>query len=213
MLDVLIITETKPDDTFPVLQFHIDRFSKPYRLDRNRNGGGIIIYVREYIPSKILPKHVLPTDIETLFTELNFRKCEWLLSKIYHPPPQFDQYFFHRLDNALDVYSNYENILLVGDFNAEIGETCLDTFLYQHQLKNVNKELICYKNSENPSWIDFILTNNPRSFSKTSSLFTGLWDVHNLVLFVFKTIFCKSKPKEITNRNFKIFEEESFNRN
>ena len=169
--------------------------------------------MREYIPSKILTKHVLPTDIETLFTELNFRKCKWLLSKIYHPPSQFDQYFFHRLDNALDVYSNYENILLVGDFIVERGETCLDTFLYQNQLKNVNKELICYKNSENPSWIDFILTNNPRSFSKTSSLFTGLSDVHNLVLFVFKTIFCKSKPKEITNRNFKIFEEESFNRN
>ena len=213
MLDILIITETKLDDTFPVSQFHIDGFSKPYRLDRNRNGGGVIIYVREDIPSKILTKHVLPTDIEALFIELNFRKCKWLLSGIYHPPSQSDQCFFDRLDNVLDVYSNYENILLVGDFNAEIGETCLDTFLYQHQLKNVNKELICYKNSENLSWIDFILTNNPGSFSKTSSLFTGLWDVHNLVLFVFKTIFCKSKPKEITNRSFKIFEEESFNRN
>ena len=213
MLDILIITETKLDDTFPVSQFHIDGFSKPYRLDRNRNGDGVIIYVKDDIPSKILTKHVLPTDIEALFVELNFRKCKWLLSGIYLPPSQSDQCFFDRLDNVLDVYSNYENILLVGDFNAEIGETCLDTFLYQHQLKNVNKELICYKNSENPSWIDFILTNNPRSFSKTSSLFTGLSDVHNLVLFVFKTIFCKSKPKEITNRNFKIFEEESFNRN
>ena len=28
---------------------------------------------------------------------------------------------------------------------------------------------------------------------------------------VFKTTFCKSKPKEITYRNFKNFEEESFN--
>ena len=163
MLDILIITETKLDDTFPVSQFHIDGFSKPYRLDRNRNGGGVIIYVREDIPSKILTKHVLPTDIEALFIELNFRKCKWLLSGIYHPPSQSDQYFFDRLDNALDVYSNYENILLVGDFNAQIGETCLDTFLYQHELKNVNKEPTCYKNSENPSCIDFILTNNPRS--------------------------------------------------
>ena len=86
MLDILIITETKLDDTFPVSQFHIDGFSKPYRLDRNRNGGGVIIYVREDIPSKILTKHVLPTDIEALFIELNFRKCKWLLSRVYHPP-------------------------------------------------------------------------------------------------------------------------------
>ena len=58
MLDVLIITETKLDDTFPVWQFHIDGFSKPYRLDRNRNGGGVIIYMREGIPSEILTKYV-----------------------------------------------------------------------------------------------------------------------------------------------------------
>ena len=111
----------------------------------------------------------------------------------------------------LDVYSNYENILLVDDFNAEIGETCLDAFLYQHELQNVNKEPTCYKNSENPNCIGFILTNNSRSFFKTNTLFTGLSDFHKLVLSVFKTTFCKSKPKEITYRNFKNFEEESFN--
>ena len=96
-------------------------------------------------------------------------------------------------------------------FNAQIGETCLDILLYQHELRNVNKELTCYKNSEIPSCTDFILTNNPRSFFKTSTFFTGLSDFHKLVLSVFNTTFCKSKPKEITNRNLKIFEEESFN--
>ena len=85
MLDILIITKTKPDDTFPVSQFHIDEFTKPYCSDRNRNGGGVIIFVREDIPRKILTKHVLPTDIEALFIELNFRKCKWLLSGIYDP--------------------------------------------------------------------------------------------------------------------------------
>ena len=137
-------------------QFHIDGFSKPYRLDRDRNGGGVIIYVRVDIPSKIFTKHVLPTDIEALFIELNFRKCKWLLSGIYHPPSQSHQYCFDRLDNTLDLYSNYENILLVGDFNAQIGETCLDTYLCQYELKNVNEEPTCYKNSENPSCVDFI---------------------------------------------------------
>ena len=51
MLDILIITETKLDDTFPVSQFRANGFSKPHRLDRNRNKGGVIIYVREDIPS------------------------------------------------------------------------------------------------------------------------------------------------------------------
>ena len=95
-------------------------------------------------------------------------------------------------------------------FNTKIGETCLDTLLYQYELRNVNKELTCYKNSENPSCIDFILTKNPRSFFKTSTSLTGLSDFHKWVLSVFDTTFYKSKPKEITNRNFKNFEEESF---
>ena len=125
--------------------------------------------------------------------------------------PNLTNIFFDKLDNALDLYSNYENILLAGDFNAQIGETYLDTFLYQHELKNVNNEPTCYKNSEHPSCIDFILTNNPRSFFKTSTLFTVLWDFHELVFSVFKTTFCKSKPKELISRNFKNFEKKSFN--
>ena len=55
------------------------------------------------------------------------------------------------------------------------------------------------------------MTHNPRSFFKTSTLFTRLSDFHKLVLFVFKTIFCRSKPKEIICKDFKNFKEESFN--
>ena len=44
----------------------------PYRLDRNRNGGGITIFIRDDIPSRVLTKHVFPDDIEGLFIELNF---------------------------------------------------------------------------------------------------------------------------------------------
>ena len=57
MFDILVITKTKLDNTSPVLQFHIAVFSIPYRLDRNRNGGGVIVYVREEIPSKLLSKY------------------------------------------------------------------------------------------------------------------------------------------------------------
>ena len=34
-------------------------------------GGGVLIYVREDIPSKLLNKHVFPNDIEGLFIEIN----------------------------------------------------------------------------------------------------------------------------------------------
>ena len=111
MFYILLITEIKLDNTFPISQFHTDGFSIPYRLDRNRSGGGVIVYLREDIPSK-LPKHSFKEDISGLFVEINFR----LLSEIYHPPSQPDQYFFDSLDKALDVYCNYEKAVLVGAY-------------------------------------------------------------------------------------------------
>ena len=50
-LDVLVLTETKLDSSFPTNQFIIPGFSQPFRLDRNKNGGGVMIYVREDIYS------------------------------------------------------------------------------------------------------------------------------------------------------------------
>ena len=46
------MNETKLDASFPVNQFFINGFSTLYRLDRNQNGGGIIIYVGEDITRK-----------------------------------------------------------------------------------------------------------------------------------------------------------------
>ena len=68
----LLISETKLDDTFLTSQFLVTGFSVPYRLDRNRNGGGITIFTRDDIPSKLFMKHVFSDDIEGSFIELNF---------------------------------------------------------------------------------------------------------------------------------------------
>ena len=53
-LDILLISETKVDPSFPSSQFPIDGFSSTFRLDRNSSGGGIMLFIREEIPSKLL---------------------------------------------------------------------------------------------------------------------------------------------------------------
>ena len=53
-IDIFLISETKLDDSFPTAQFLIKGFSAHYRLDRNSKGGGLLLYIREDIPSKIL---------------------------------------------------------------------------------------------------------------------------------------------------------------
>ena len=53
-IDVLMVSETKIDNSFPVSNFSIDGFSAPCRLDCANNGGGIMLYVREDILSNLL---------------------------------------------------------------------------------------------------------------------------------------------------------------
>ena len=65
--DILIVTETKLDSIFPTSQFMIDGYREPYRFDRNRNGDGVLIYIREDISSKLLADHKLPHGIERIF--------------------------------------------------------------------------------------------------------------------------------------------------
>ena len=67
---------------------------------------------------------------------------------------------------------------MIGDTNSQIGGTHPGTFLYQHELANINKEPTCYRNSENPSCIDFILSNRPNSFFKANIF---LQDCQNFV--------------------------------
>ena len=77
--DIMILVETKLDNSYPTSQFLIDSYSAPFRRDRNKSGGGILVYVREDIPCKLLNLHRFPDDIEGLFLEVNLRKTKILL--------------------------------------------------------------------------------------------------------------------------------------
>ena len=82
-LDILVLTETKLDHTFPEKQFLIPGYKKPFRLDRNVNGGGVMIYVREDIPCDALSKYSTPARLEAIFVEINLRKEKFFGESCY----------------------------------------------------------------------------------------------------------------------------------
>ena len=84
-VDILVITESKLDQSFPESQFFINRFSKPFRKDRNRHGGGFLMYIKEDIPQKELSFN-LPSGIGIIIIGLNINKIKWLVCGCYHPP-------------------------------------------------------------------------------------------------------------------------------
>ena len=93
--------------------------------------------------------------------------------------------------------------MLAGDFNAQEGDLISEIIrkdykerLYKHELHSKNNNPTCYKNPNNLSNIDLILTNCLKNFFKMDTIFISLFDFHKLVLSVFKTTFTKSKPKK-----------------
>ena len=203
--DILVIAETKIDSTFPTSQFMIEGFMKPFRYDRNRNGGGLLIYVRERAPVKELTKYKTPNDIECGMIEINLKKQKWLLVAIYRPPSQPQQYFFNEIGKMLDHYCrHYESLILIGDFNCEIDGDVISSFVDNYNLNSLVRSPTCFK-SDSPRCIDLILTNRNRSFQSTVVIETGLSDFHAMIVTVLKGGYVKRGPKIITYRDYSRF--------
>ena len=62
------------------------------------------------------------------------------------------------LRRHLDLYSSeYEHVILLGDFNVETKEPCMQSFLEFCGIRNLISEATCYKNPEKLSNTDLIL--------------------------------------------------------
>ena len=203
-----MVSETKLDISFPSIQFIIPGYRTPYRLDRTCRAGGILLYIREDIPSKMLE---FKSDIEAFFIEINLRKVKWLLSCSYNPSKSTITNHLDKLGNFLTTASiKYDKILLIGDLNSEANENSMIEFCHVNSFKHLIKSPTCFKNPNNPSCIDIILTNSPNSFQNTLTVDTGLSDFHHMTLTVLKAQFPKMKPKKIAYRDYKKFSNDSF---
>ena len=205
-VDLLMISETKLDSSFPNAQFYMKSYSKPYRLDRNRKEGGIILYVREDIFSKLINSSCTNHDKEYFLVELNLRKQKWLIICNYNPHKTRIKGYLECISKEIDSHSSkYDNFLLLGDFNSEPTEEAMKSFCQICNFKNLLDKPTYYKNPTNPSCVDLTLTNRPRSFQNPCTLETGLSDFQKMTLTVLKSSFPKQKPRILNYCNYKFF--------
>ena len=207
-IDILVLSETKLDDTYTTKQFMIEGFSSTFMADRNAHGGGVFIYVRDDILCKILKNQKLPGNVEAIFIELKLKNRKWLLMGGYNPHKDSISYFLSHISKEIDAnMNNYENLILIGDFNAVNSDLSLTAFCEMYKLKNLITDPTCYKNPNNPSLIDVILTNRKRSFQYSKTIETGLSDHHKMIVTVLKTEFKKREPIQVNYRCHKHFDE------
>ena len=111
-VDILMLSETKLDSSFPEDQFKIPGYSALYRIDRTCHGGSLILFVREDIPSKLLLTENAP--IEGFYIEINLRKEKCLICGSYNPHKTTVASNMDSLSKNLALYpSTYENYIVL----------------------------------------------------------------------------------------------------
>ena len=79
----------------------------------------------------------------------------------------------------------------------------MNGFCNINSLKTLNRGSTCFKNSNNPSCIDFFVTNRQQCFQQTHAVETGIFGSYRKIVAVMKLIIKSKKQKpanaEITN--------------
>ena len=126
-----MITETKLGNSS---QFLIHSFFISFRLDRNKNGGGILLYIRSNIISTKLDKCILKNLIDAFSVEIRIRNSIWLLCCSYNPTKLQIASHIQEISNGTDAYCNkYENILIMGDFTVDVKKVSLHLLCNQYK--------------------------------------------------------------------------------
>ena len=109
-----------------------------YRLDRNSNGGGTLLSVREDIPSTPLNTELF---IEGFCIEINIRKKKWVLICACNPHKNLISNHLKEIGKNLDNYSSkYDNFIFLGDLNPEPAESPVRDFCQIYGCKNLIKD-------------------------------------------------------------------------
>ena len=157
-LDYLFLSGTKLDESFPNAQFNLDGYEITAGLDRDKNGGGLIVFVRRGIICKRISDFELSFS-ECICSELTISKSRWLCFSIYRPPdPGNLSIFFEELSESLS-----KAILKYQHFNIDLkvkgfGFNKLDELCNLFNLTNMIKTETCFTKSHE-SFIGLFLTN------------------------------------------------------
>ena len=111
---------------FPIISSYVSIVS-PYILHITEDKGGLMAFVKSYIPSRRLNNFKIPSNIQIKSFEINLRKEKWLVALIYNASPPKNKSFVWYL---LEFYSTrYEKVIILGDFNIDTGNRVMKDFL------------------------------------------------------------------------------------
>ena len=82
-----------------------------YLKNRTKTGGGLLLYVNENLPGKIISSYKFKENSEIILFEFSVSNKKWLLLGSYRPPSQNDFSFISELNLALNFLAQYMKTL------------------------------------------------------------------------------------------------------
>ena len=218
LLDILVLSETKIDDSYPDNQFYVKGF-KLYPQDRTNFGDGLIIYARSDPLTKNV-KNAKTTGLESITIEVRTKRNSprFILAGLYRPPRITKEIWTFELERLIESISKLsDDYTLLGDLNCNILEPDKEPKLGRHLLNLcdvynlkclINKPTRITPSSE--TLIDVVLTSNKKKFLHAGAFNPDISD-HHLVYAITRASCPKWVPKTTTRRNFKKFHAKKYN--
>ena len=212
--DIFAINESKIDELIPDNEISIPGYNL-IRKDRNRAGGGVVLYIRDNI-SFSNREDLVPSRLEMVYAEINRPHSKSFLVCTWYRPPNSDmnlfnecKIFFQRCD------TESRELILVGDLNCDVSKVSLDPHtrqlsflcsLYQiDQLIDTTTRVT----DTSATMIDLVLTNVKENIHASGVIHLATSD-HSLIYAVRKFMLPKTNLGVREIRDYKHFDTELF---
>ena len=188
------------------------------RKDRNRHGGGVVIYTRSSI-NYTVRDDLAHESLEAITLEISKpRSKPFLINSWYRPP-----------DSALELFNIYEDLItrmdsenkevvLIGDFNCDWTRLINNRSNAQtNKLAEIAKTLQFEQLINEPTritattrtLIDLAFTNKPELINGSGVIHLGISD-HSLIYIQRKISVPRKEPKVIKTRQYKHYNANNF---
>jgi len=97
-----------------------------FRKNRNRAGGGVVLYIRDNIPFSNR-EDLVPSSLEMVCAEISRPNSKFFLVCTWYRSPNSDMNLFNEFETFFQrCDAESRELILVGDLNCDVSKVSLD---------------------------------------------------------------------------------------
>ncbi|KAJ1526320.1 hypothetical protein ONE63_009469 [Megalurothrips usitatus] len=204
-IDIIGVSETFFKDSSHT---NLNNYSVMTVNRNNRNGGGVAIYVRKGLKSKILSTSDGAKDRpEYIISEILFGSVKVLFACIYKPPHVGYINVFQ--DDLCNFITQYKYTIVCGDMNARFGTQEYETKILTEMLCQCNLTPVPFEATYNDtSILDVIACNCSDIILEHGQTKAPGFSAHDLIFAVFNLKTPRFVSRTVTYRDYKHLNQE-----